>query len=177
MNVKKNKVTKVTPAATATPAAAITAKAKKATPAAPVAKVAAITSSKYKGVTTGMRVMEFQDSTFVANFKKMLTDAELVALWRAEFPEAIAFTVAHLSGARRDYNNGRHSKNAARPDAPLGAALIVAGKRVWASDVKATDAPAPKAPKAKAAAKAAPVVAQPTAKATAKAVRRLPKAS
>jgi len=186
--VKKSKVTKVAPASV--PVA--TAKAAKATTA-QAEKVTNIAASKYKGITTGMRVMEYQDATFAANMKAMLTDEELVADWRREFPNAVAFTVNHLAGARRDYNNGRHSKNAAKPATPLGGYVIVAGKRVAA----ATVAPAPKAAKTPAAPKtpatapaskpaatpakapaapSAPAKA-PTATGTAKAVRRMPKAS
>ena len=93
------------------------------------AEPAEVKASKYKGRTTGMRVMEFQDATFAANVKTKLTDEELVALWRAEFPEAVAFTVFHVKGARRDYNAGTHSKGAAKPETPLAEVVMVDGKR------------------------------------------------
>jgi len=162
MKVTKNKVTKVTPA---------TAKAAKTAPAAKAEKVTNITASKYKGVTTGMRVMEYQDSTFAAQAKRMLTDEELVADWKAEFPNAVAFTVAHVGGARRDYNNGRHSKAYLRPERPVDAVAVVAGKRVWASTVEA-------APKTKATKTEPKAETKPTAKPAAKVARRpLAKAS
>ena len=118
---------------------------------------ATIKASKYRGIKSGMRVMEFQDSTFAANVKTMLTDAELVALWRQEFPNAVAFTENHVKGARRDYNVGRHSKAfaALKPATPLAEVVIVNGKRTWV-----TDAPAPAKAEKKAAAPA-PVAAEP----------------
>lgn len=164
---KKSAVKKVAPVA-ADAAPAKTTKAEKAT-------VTDIKASKYKGVTTGMRVMEYQDSTFAANVKAMLTDEELAANWRKEFPEAVAFTVNHVTGARRDYNNGRHSKAYSRPEKQLDAVVLVDGKRVWAATVEKPKAE-PKAAKPKADAKPAAAPA-PTAKGTAKAVRRMPKAS
>ena len=101
-----------------------------ATPATPAKKEATdIKASKYKGRVTGMRVMEFQDATFSANHKAKLTDEELAAAWRAEFPEAVAFTTFHVKGARRDYNAGTHSKAAAKPETPLAEVVVVDGKR------------------------------------------------
>lgn len=87
--------------------------------------------SKYKGRTTGLRVMEFQDSLFEANATAMLTDEELVAAWRAEFPNAVVFTPFHVKGARRDYNIGKHSKKYAdrKPATPLAEVIITDGKR------------------------------------------------
>lgn len=170
MKVTKKSVVKKIVAPVAAPA---TAKA--------TAKVTEISASKYKGATTGMRVMEYQDATFAANVKAMLTDEELAANWRVEFPNAVAFTPNHVTGARRDYNAGRHAKNTPKPAVPLDQYLLIGGKRVAAASV----VPEPKAPKA-AKTPAAPVAETPapkaaakstTAKATAKAVRKLPKAS
>jgi hypothetical protein len=92
-------------------------------------------ASKYRGKTSGMRVMEYQDSTFAANVKAMLTDEELAADWREEFPNAVAFTVTHVGGARRDYNNGTHAKMTPRPDKPLAQVIETSdGKRRFVTD-------------------------------------------
>jgi len=170
MNVKKSAVKKIVPAAAATPEAG----AKTVTPKAE--KVTNIKASKYKGVTTGMRVMEYQDSTFAAQSKAMLTDEELAANWRAEFPEAVAFTPGHVAGARRDYNAGRHSKAFQKPAAAVGAFVLVNGKRVAASAVEVapkakTPAPAPAPAPALA---PAPAKASAPAKAAPKTVARRP---
>lgn len=91
-------------------------------------------ASKYVSVdvvaATGqrMRVAEYQDYTFSVNDqpKRRLTDEELAADWRKQFPNAVAFTPFHVAGARRDYNKGVHSK-------------AYAGKhdsRAWFADAK-----------------------------------------
>lgn len=113
------------------------------------APVKAATASKYKGRTTGLRVMTFQDATFTANVKAMLTDEELAAAWRAEFPAAVAFTVFHVKGARRDFNAGTHAKATPKPETPLAEVIITNGRRHFVTDVKAEAAPV-EAPKAKA---------------------------
>lgn len=159
---KKTPVTKVVPVAKAAEVAA--------TPAPKATNVVAV--SKYKGRTTGMRVMEFQDTMFAANVKAMLTDEELAAAWRDEFPHAVSFTTNHVTGARRDYNNGTHCKSFARPDAQLDAVVLVDGKRLWAGDVKAVAVATPKA-KAPEAAPVAPKT--PTVKANVATTARVKK--
>lgn len=57
-----------------------------------------------------MRIAEYQDYTLYVNADKKCTDAELIALWQKEFPNAVKFTEHHVRGVRRDYNAGRHSK-------------------------------------------------------------------
>ena len=73
--------------------------------------------SKFIGVTTGMRVVEYQNKLMAENFKKKLTDEELAALMRREFPEAAQYTAGHVSGIRTAWNKGAHSNVA--PDRPL----------------------------------------------------------
>lgn len=70
-------------------------------------------STRYKGVTTGMRVHEYQNQSLEQNAKRKLTDAQLAAEWHAEFPEAMDFTerVSMIQTVRGLYNKGRH-KNA-----------------------------------------------------------------
>jgi hypothetical protein len=59
-----------------------------------------------------MRVAEYQDYTFSINDRKdrRLTDTELCADWQAQFPHAVVYDPKHVVGARRDYNQGKHSK-------------------------------------------------------------------
>lgn len=100
-STKKSTVVKMQPkkvAATAAPTK--TAKAAK-----PAAKKA--TDSKFIGKTSGLRVQAFQDGLMKANYKAHLTDTELAKAMRAEFPNAVAFTEAHVAGIRSQYNNGR----------------------------------------------------------------------
>lgn len=92
-------------------------KSKKADDAAPSEKRSA--PSRYKGVTTGMRVMEFQDHTLKENFKNKLTDEQLAELWRTEFPRAKKFTAGIVRIVRRLFNEGTHGKQAWTPPKPL----------------------------------------------------------
>lgn len=108
------------------------------------AKAKVVKISKYKGATTGLRVMEYQDTTFAANTKAMLTDAELAELWRKEFPNAVAFTETHVGGARRDYNNGTHSKMFSRPATPLFEVIVDGGKKRFVTADESTRAKAEK---------------------------------
>lgn len=76
-------------------------------------------STRYKGVTTGMRVHEYQNQSLEQNLKRKVTDEVLAAEWHAEFPEAMDFTarVGMIQTVRGLYNKGKH-KNA-EPDIPL----------------------------------------------------------
>lgn len=101
------------PAAEAAPAPEPSAK-KKAAPKAAAAPV----GNRFTGATTGLGVTEFQNQTLAQNFKKKLTDEQLAALWRKEFPNAIAqYTVEHVQGVRRLFNSGNHKNEA--PAKPL----------------------------------------------------------
>lgn len=77
-----------------------------------------------------MKVMEYQDYTLTQQVKNKKTDEELAADWRTQFPQAVAFTPAHVGGARRDYNAGKHSKQFPKPTTPVPAYVITDGKRV-----------------------------------------------
>lgn len=103
------KMAKTKPAAAA--AAAAPAAKKKAAPKA---------DSKYIGKTTGMRVQAFQDKLMKDNFKAKLTDSELAAAMRKEFPNAVAFEEKHVAGIRSQFNHGRRaSQEGAKPAKPL----------------------------------------------------------
>lgn len=54
--------------------------------AAPVATATEKKPSIHRGVKTGLSVMDYQDQTMLHNNKKKLTDEQIVADWRAEFP-------------------------------------------------------------------------------------------
>jgi len=54
--------------------------------AAPVATATEKKPSIHRGVKTGMSVMDYQDQTMLHQSKKKLTDEQIVADWRAEFP-------------------------------------------------------------------------------------------
>lgn len=141
--IKKTVPTHLKKTAAAAPAAdapVITGEPKAAKAKAP--KV--VKMSKYKGATTGLRVMEYQDRTFMANVKAMLTDTELAADWRKEFPNAVAFTETHVGGARRDYNNGTHAKSTPRPEKPLMEVIIDDGKKRFVTADESTRAKAAK---------------------------------
>lgn len=75
--------------------------------------------SRYKGLTTGLRVMEFQDKTLKDNFKAKLTDEQLAELWRSEFPRAKAFDAKIVRVVRKLYNAGKHGKTYPAPEKPL----------------------------------------------------------
>jgi hypothetical protein len=117
-STKKSTVVKMSPKKAAPVAAP--AKATKATKATKAAKPAKSTDSKFIGKTTGQRVQEFQDGLMKANYKAHLTDTELAKAMRNEFPNAVAFTEAHVAGIRSQYNNGRRpSQEGEKPGKPL----------------------------------------------------------
>jgi hypothetical protein len=74
-------------------------------------------SHEYVGVTSGMRVQQFQNWLYDVNPQHRLTDAQLLAVLRVEFPLASAelFTgdvgtgLRHISSMRDDYNRDGHN--------------------------------------------------------------------
>ena len=102
-----------TPAkATATAAPAKTPKAAKTN-----GEAGEQTGSRYKGRSTGMRVAEFQNHTLAQQPKRKLTDTELAASWREEFPMAVSFDERIVRLVRQAYNRGAHKND--RPEAPI----------------------------------------------------------
>lgn len=99
---------------------------------APETKAAAPKASKYRGATTGMRVMEYQDHTLAINDRpdRRRTDEELRADWKREFPNAVDFTLEHVRGVRNLYNQGKHRKENTVPETPSMPYVLVDGKRV-----------------------------------------------
>lgn len=75
-------------------------------------------SEKFRGVTTGMGVMQYQDHTLETNDRtdRRLTDAELVADWHREHPQALHLTRLDTDGSfwyvkriRKNYNQGKEN--------------------------------------------------------------------
>lgn len=97
------------------------------------------------GVTSGLPIAEFQNKLMERNFKAKLTDAELAAAMREEFPAAIPYTEKHVAGIRSGWNTGKRTGTVAEKPLPRydeEGKLIVRG----AGRVKAEKAPAePKA--------------------------------
>lgn len=87
------------------PAKTVKAAATTAKTAKPKAEKA--TSGKYLGKTSGLRVQAFQDKLMKDNYKAKQTDVALAKAMRAEFPNAVAFTEAHVAGIRSQWNNGK----------------------------------------------------------------------
>jgi hypothetical protein len=168
MKIKKNVVTPTTKKSakpvvnakqvSASTSAVATSKAK--TPVTPVAVQA--TASINKGKTTGMRVMAFQDLTLKRNDepKYRLTDTELAALWRAEFPQSRAVLAGRIDesivrGVRNLFNQGTGghgtsgSTNASKPYVlDNGKRVVSEYTRARKPEAEAVEAPALVAPKA-----------------------------
>jgi hypothetical protein len=76
---------------------------------------------KYEGITTGMKVMHYQDYTFSINDRpdRRLTDRELVTDWHAEHPEALHLdkqdkkgVFTYVRDSRKNYNQGKQHHGA-----------------------------------------------------------------
>ena len=68
---------------------------------------------KFRGVKSGMKVMEYQDHTLAINYKtdQRLTDTKLADDWAKEFPQSDCLQRREtriVQGVRRLYNTGRH---------------------------------------------------------------------
>ena len=71
----------------------------------------------HEGVLSGRRVQDFQNWLLVENYTQRLTDAQLLAIMRAEFPlaEGAVFTgsfekgLAIVSGIRAHFNRDGHN--------------------------------------------------------------------
>lgn len=74
-------------------------------------------TGKYTGVTTGLGVAAFQNQLMERNFKAKLTDPQLAAAMRREFPEAIDYNEDHVVGIRSSWNKGNHEND--KPARPL----------------------------------------------------------
>jgi len=80
----------------------------------PESKTASARTPKFKGVTSGMRVMQYQDHTLEINHKggQKLTDIQLADTWATEFPQSDCMQrrdVKIVASVRRLYNRGRHT--------------------------------------------------------------------
>ena len=75
-------------------------------------------ASRFKGLTSGLRVRDFQDKTLKDNTKAKLTDAKLAELWNDEFPNAKQVGEKMVSVVRKLYNAGKHGKLLPAPEKP-----------------------------------------------------------
>ena len=75
-------------------------------------------ASRFKGLTSGLRVRDFQDKTLKDNVKAKLTDEALAELWNAEFPEAKQVDAKMVGVVRKLYNAGKHGKLLPAPEKP-----------------------------------------------------------
>lgn len=75
--------------------------------------------TKYKGLKTGMRVIEYQRLSLENNFRNHLTDTQLAADWCEEFPNAITFTPRIVASARSAFNRGKLGQMPVPPDQEL----------------------------------------------------------
>jgi hypothetical protein len=90
------------------------------------ATVVAGGGSKYIGLKSGRRVQDFQDWQLSVNHERKLTDLQILAEMKAEFPEAtgaifvagIETRLSILRTVRRLYNAGRHCKAWPKPEVP-----------------------------------------------------------
>lgn len=118
MKLKKTTKTAEIPAAVAKgktkPATTSDAKVNAKEPKTPVA----IKPSINKGVSTNMRVMQYQDHTLSIQPKRKLSDEDLAADWRTEFPNAKGrFDATIVAGVRRLFNAGKHGSQQVQPPA------------------------------------------------------------
>jgi hypothetical protein len=107
------------------------------------------TTGRFLGVTTGLSVTKFQNDTIARNAKAKLTDAQLAALWKKEFPNAKAdYTESTVRGVRGLFNKGKHGNDAPAKPVPefdaAGQALPFRGEKSAAKAAKAAAAPAKK---------------------------------
>lgn len=114
----------------------------------PVAKPPTGTKFVSKDMFLGrhMRVAEFQDYSLSINDKadRRKTDVELCADFQTQFPNAVQFQPFHITGIRRDYNKGIHSKAFSGVHTSLPWVMDEKGIRTQAASVrtaKSTDAP------------------------------------
>lgn len=116
--------------------------------------------SRNVGVSSGLRIWEYQNQTLAAQPKNKLTDEELAANWREEFPKAMAFDAKMVRTVRSLYNRGKHKNDA--PAQPIyeydenknKLPLPTRGRKAATENDEADEAPAPKAKAAKPAATA-----------------------
>jgi hypothetical protein len=69
------------------------------------------------GLASGLPIAAYQNELMRKNFKAKLTDAQLAAAMREEFPSAIPYTEKHVAGIRSGWNNGKRGNEA--PATPL----------------------------------------------------------
>jgi len=161
-----NKTSKPSKSVASQPVSAPPKKGKASVPAAASsAPEPAVKSGINRGVKTGMPVMKFQDMTLARNDgpKFQLTDTELAALWREEFPNSRAVLAGRIDeaivrGVRNLFNQGTGGHGTPGQTQSSKPYVIENGKRVVSEYTRARKAQAedededvaPTAPKGKA---------------------------
>jgi hypothetical protein len=108
-------------------------------------------AGRFTGATTGLGVTKFQNQTLANNLKNKLSDAELAASWREEFPNAKAsYDESTVKGVRGLFNKGKHGNDVpARPIPEFdenGQALPFRGEKSAAKTAAREAKAAPAAP-------------------------------
>lgn len=67
--------------------------------------------SRNRGITSGLRIYEYQNQTLEQNVKNRFTDEQLASMWRKEFPRAMEFTDRMVRTVRSLYNKGKHKND------------------------------------------------------------------
>lgn len=91
------------------------------------------TDKRNIGVTSGMRIMQYQDLTMQQQLKRKLTDEELGQDWAREFPNARAQFAERMDIVRivrKLFNERRHGNQQLFSDTLIPKYEIVNGKRV-----------------------------------------------
>lgn len=105
-------------------------------------------AGRFIGKTSGMSVTKYQNKTLADNLKRHLSDEQLAADWRKEFPNARAeYTAETVRGVRSVYNRGKHGNDVPRTPTPEyidGEAQPFRGEKSAAKRERAAEKAAPK---------------------------------
>ena len=96
-----------------------TSKKKVSKPTKTVKSVKKTTSSvgkKFKGKTSNLGVLAYQNKTILDNRRAKLDDKTIAKMWRTEFPDAKDYPDKDIASVRSAFNRGKHNNDApARP--------------------------------------------------------------
>jgi len=96
--------------------------------------------NRFVGKTSNLSVTDYQNKMLQSNFKAKLTDEQLAKAFRAEFPNAKAYTAEDLPGIRSAFNRGKHGNDAPAKPLPAyddaGEAMSIRGEKSAAKAAK-----------------------------------------
>ena len=93
-----------------------TKKKKVSKPTKTVKKTESSVGKKFKGKTSNLGVLAYQNKTILDNRRAKLDDKSLTQMWCNEFPGAKDYTEKTVASVRRAFNRGKHGNDApARP--------------------------------------------------------------